>query len=171
MPHSLTLPLVAAATILAGTATGIGLGHSTVAEINPKHFGGGDDTQFYGDLAPNRPADWGSVAAAELQQAGTAPPPATNTAATWPLAPAPVRDRAVDRALAEAWREARAPAPRPRYAETVVYEAPAPAPAQPDPGARVRRYASYPIYRDEPPPPPPPDDEDDGPYGGDAATQ
>jgi hypothetical protein len=170
MPHSLTLPFAAAAAILGATATGIALGHSTIADINPKQFAGGDDTQFYGDLAPNRRADWGSVAAAELQQATAAPPPVTNTAATWPAAPTPVHDPSVDRALAEAWREARAPAPQPRY-ETMVYESRAPAPAPADPvQARVRRYASYPVYRDEPPPPPP-DEEEDGPYAADAATQ
>jgi hypothetical protein len=165
MPHSLTLPLIAAASLVGATATGIALGHSTIAEINPKHFGVGDDgTQFYGDLAPNRRADWGSVAAAELQQAASAPPPVANTAATWPAAPPPVHDPTVDRALAQAWREVRAPAPQPRYVETVVYEQV----ARPDPvPERVRRYASYPVYRDQPPPP---DDEDDGP-GGDAATQ
>jgi len=168
MPHSLTLPLIAAATLVVATGTGIVLGHSTVAEINQKHFGGDDEgSQFYGDLAPNRRADWGSVAAAELQQATTAPPPATNTATTWPAAPAPVHDPAVDRALAQAWREVRAPAPQPRYVETVVYEqAPRPDPVP----ERVHRYASYPVYRDAPPPPPPPDDYDDGP-DGDAATQ
>jgi len=169
MPHSLTLPLIAAATLVGGAATGIALGHSTVAEINPKHFGAGDDaaSQFYGDLAPNRRADWGQVAAAELQQAATAPPPVTNTAATWPAAPAPLHDPNVDRALAQAWREVRAPAPQPRFVETVVYEQA----ERPDPvPERVHRYASYPVYRDAPPPPPPPEDEDEGP-GGDAATQ
>jgi hypothetical protein len=169
MPHSLTWPLVAAATLVGATATGVMLGHSTIADINPKHFGGGDGggTQFYGDLASNRRADWGSVAAAELQQATMTPPPAAvSAAATWPAAPPPVHDTAVDRALAQAWREVRAPAPQPRYVETVVYEAP----ARPDPvPERVRRYSHYPVYRDEPPPPPPPDD-DDGP-DGDAATQ
>ena len=169
MPHSLTLPLVAAATLVGATATGVMLGHSTVAEINPKHFGGGDGegSQFYSDLAPNRRADWGSVAAAELQQATTTPPPPAASAAMWPAAPPPAHDTAVDRALAQAWREVRAPAPQPRYVETAVYEVA----ARPDPvPERVRRYSHYPVSRDEPPPPPPPDDEDDGP-DGDAATQ
>ncbi|MBV9930809.1 MAG: hypothetical protein JO013_07675 [Alphaproteobacteria bacterium] len=168
MPHSLTLPLVAAASLVGATAGGIALGHSTIAEINPKHFAAGEDSQFYADLAPNRRADWGQVAATELQQAASAPPPVTDPAATWPVAPIPVHDPAVDRALAQAWREVRAPAPAPapRYVEPVAYEAA----ARPDPiPARVRRYASYPVSRDEPPPPPPPE-EDDGP-AGDAATQ
>jgi hypothetical protein len=170
MPYALTLPVVAAASIVGATAVGILLGRSAIAEINPVHFQTAEETQFFADLAPNRRADWGAVQAAEYRQQAAAPAPAPPAGgcvgcATWPAGAPQVRDPQADRALRQAWREARAPAPQVRYVERIVYED-----ARPDPvPARVRRYAHYPVYRDEPPPPPPdwaePADE------GDAATQ
>jgi hypothetical protein len=166
MPHALTLSAAAAVAIVGATATGIALGRSAVGEINPVHFQDGQETQFYADMVPNRRADWATVAADEYRQQASAPPPAAAPNATWPVAPAPVHDPKVDRALASAWREAREPAPQPRYVETVVYEQP----VYQDPvPARVRRYAHYPVSRDEPPPPPP--DWQEPADAGDAATQ
>jgi hypothetical protein len=170
MPHALTLPVVAGLALVGASVTGVALGRSAIAEINPAHFQDDGGSQFFADLAPNRRADWDRVQATEYQQAATAPPPAATPNATWPIATPPLHDPAVDRALAQAWREVRTPAAQVRYVERVTYEQPGyDAPREDPVPERVRRYASYPVYRDPPPPPLP--ERDDGPDEGDAATQ
>jgi hypothetical protein len=170
MPHALTVPVIAAASLVGATALGVGLGRSAIAEINPVHFQDSQETQFYSDLAPNRRADWASVTAAEYRQEASVPAPAATPSMTWPAAPPAAHDRRIDRALDSAWREARAPAPDPRYVETVVYDYDPP--PRPDPvPERVRRYSSYPVTRDAPPPPPPPRRWQEPADEGDAATQ
>lgn len=176
MPHTLTWPVIAGLAVV-GAAAGVGLGRSAIAEVNPAYFQDRGGSNFFADMSPNQPrerADWAQVTAAEYQQAAAALPPAAPAGgcvgcATWPVAPRPATDPAIERQLKQAWREARAPAPQPavRYVETVVYEAP----AEPDPAQeRIRRYSTFPVRRAAAPPPPPEPAEapaDDG----DAATQ
>ena len=70
MPHPFALPAVGGLSILAA-ATGVWLGKSAVAEINPVYYDEAE-TRFHADLAPNRSPDWAQVQVTEYVQAGLA---------------------------------------------------------------------------------------------------
>jgi hypothetical protein len=55
---------------LVGAGTGLHLGWSAIAEINPAHFSSGEGAStFHGDLVPNR--SWDSAPSLGAEQAGT----------------------------------------------------------------------------------------------------
>lgn len=51
MARAMTLPTVAVLAVL-GVATGLHLGHSAIAEINPVHFSPHKPSSFYADMTP-----------------------------------------------------------------------------------------------------------------------
>jgi hypothetical protein len=160
VPHATTLAIAGGLSI-AAAAAGIGLGRSTIAEINPAYLQD-PEVPYYSDLVPGtRPrADWAQVQAQEYQAAAQAPPPASCVGCTWPVDPAPREDPVVaryDRPVTAALPPSeRAEAP----ARIVIVEPP----ASPE-RVRIVRYASYPVSRDEPPPPPPQEETDEGDGG------
>src|SRR4051794_32395899 len=68
MAYMTHIPLVAGLAIL-GSVTGVGLGRSTIAQINPAYFQTAS-SHFYGDMVPNRSSGQQSdPAAADYLQA------------------------------------------------------------------------------------------------------
>ena len=141
MPHSMTLPLVAGLAVI-GAATGVSLGRSAIAEINPAYFGD-PETAFHADLSPYRGPDWAQVQAAEYQQQaspeglGTGCVGCTRMAAVYLPDPVGWSDGQEDGRAASA-----------AYADA----APPPAEVAPrDPELeRIERYASYRVAEEVP---------------------
>jgi hypothetical protein len=161
VPHPTTL-LIAAGVAVAGAATGVHLGRSTIGQINPAYFQD-PEVPFYSDLVPgtHQRADWAQVQAQEYQaSAAASPPPAGCMGCTWPAIPAPQQDAA----LVRFDQPAAAPAPRER-AEAPVRIVIVEQPVAPD-RAQVERYSRYQVARDGDPAPV---EEADG--EGDAGTQ
>lgn len=143
MPHPMTI-VIAAGVAIAGAATGVHLGRSTVGEINPAYFQD-PEVPFYSDLVPgtHQRADWAQVQAQEYQaSAQTPPPPASCLNCTWPVAPAPATQVVV------ASYDQPPPAPRVvrRRAEAPVEIYVVDQPEGRD-WTRVTRYASYQVDR------------------------
>ena len=94
MAHPLTLP-TAGLLALAGIGVGIHLGHSAIAEINPRYFSE-PATRFHADLSANRPLD--SAQPALLAQARD---PALGTGCvgcrTYPEEYYPIHEASLDR--------------------------------------------------------------------------
>jgi hypothetical protein len=73
MPHPLTLPALSVLALV-GTGTGIVLGRSAIAEINPAYYSD-PEPRFHADLGPHRPNmeapvyRAGALTAAEMDQA------------------------------------------------------------------------------------------------------
>ena len=143
MPASTTLPIVAGLALI-GSALGVSLGRSAIAEINPAYFTD-PEGPFHADLVPNRGTDWAQVQALEYQQASAADGLGTGCVGcrAFPAEYFPRHDPAVD-GYQDGWAaSARAPAAAP--AEVYVEEE-----AEPDPGrADIVRYASYRVSEDE----------------------
>jgi hypothetical protein len=137
VPH--TALIVAAGLSIAGTAIGIGMGRSSLAEINPANFNGAD-SPFSAALGESRTrAEWAQLQAQEYQAAAQATPPQGCADCTWPMAPVPPQDPAVARL------------DQPRTAVVPLARAEAPVrvtlveqPPEPD-WRQVERYASYPV--------------------------
>jgi hypothetical protein len=142
MPHPLTLTTLAGLAA-AGSVTGVYLGRSAVAEINPAYYDE-PETRFHADLAPHRPG----FEAPQLHRAG-ALSPADRAGAlgsgcvgcrTYPEEYYPVHDSSVDKY-------------QPGYAAMIEAPDPQPAVSEPDPRekeraadfAAVERYAGYPV--------------------------
>jgi hypothetical protein len=146
VPHVTTLAIAGGLSI-AAAAAGIGLGRSTIAEINPAYLQD-PEVPFYSDLVPGarQRADWAQVQAQEYQAAGQAP--ASCVGCTWPVDPAPREDPVVARYD----RPEAAALPPPERAEAPARIVIVERPVSPE-RVRVVRYASYPVSRDDPPPP------------------
>lgn len=140
MPQKLTIATLAVLTV-AGSLTGVYLGRSAVAEINPAYYDE-PETRFHADLVPDRP----SFDAPPVRRAGYLTQAETNQALgrgcvgclTYPEEYYPVHDSSVDKY-------------QPSYAEMVETPAPQPAVDTPDPQdeeravdfAVIQRYAGY----------------------------
>ena len=144
MPVSTTLPIVAGLAIL-GSALGVGLGKSAIAEINPAYFNEAED-DFHADLVPYRSPDWAQVHQAEYR-AAQQPVIVGELGSgcvgcrTYPVEYVPQHDPAVDRYVEGGL--IRAPEPT----QVVVQEAAAPDPAR----ERIQLYSSYPVSSEERP--------------------
>lgn len=68
MDYKTKVPVVAGLAIL-GTALGVQLGTSAIAEINPAHFSD-PEPRFHADLVPHARGDWAQVQVAEYHRAG-----------------------------------------------------------------------------------------------------
>lgn len=143
MPASTTLPIVAGLALI-GSALGVSLGRSAIAEINPAYFSD-PEVPFHGDLVPNRGTDWAQVQALEYQQAGAADGLGTGCVGcrAFPAEYLPQHEPAVD-GYQDGWA-ASAPVSAPASAEVWAEEK-----AEPDPArADIVRYASYRVSEDE----------------------
>ena len=142
MAFSTTVPILSGLAILA-TMTGVTLGRSAVAEINPIHFRPASIT-FYADLVPYRPA--GSfdpqTSGGDYFQAETAYSADPDCAACdrHSLGFERVRDTGID-GIEDGWSASAAPEPRLAAAETV----PEPAPAN---RQWIERYTTYTIVEE-----------------------
>lgn len=67
MDFKRTMPVMAGLAIL-GTALGVHLGKSAIAEIDPVHFSD-PEPRFHADLVPHARGDWAQVQVAEYRQA------------------------------------------------------------------------------------------------------
>ncbi|MFN3388353.1 MAG: hypothetical protein ACK40O_05430 [Allosphingosinicella sp.] len=67
MSYKRKVPVMAGLAVL-GTAVGVQLGQSAIAEINPAHFSS-PEPRFHADLVPNAGRNWEQVQLAELRQA------------------------------------------------------------------------------------------------------
>ena len=141
MPQPLTVATLAVLTV-AGSLTGVYLGRSAIAEINPAYYDE-PETRFHADLVPNPP----SFEAAQVHPAGYVTPAEYRQALgngcvgcrTYPEEYYPVHDSSVDKY-------------QPGYAEMIETPAPQPAAYVEDPPegkeraadfAMVERYAGY----------------------------
>ncbi|HEY0148579.1 MAG TPA: hypothetical protein VGB70_06200 [Allosphingosinicella sp.] len=126
---------------LVGTAVGVSLGHSAVSEINPLYFAEAP-ARFHSELVPNQP-NWSApaapltVAAISAEGLGTGCFGCAPARAEVYAAPAVVTY--TDSWIADA-RAAAAPV------EAAPVEAIAPDPER----ERVVRYATYPVYAEQP---------------------
>lgn len=139
MAHATTLPVMAGLSLV-GAALGVHLGQSTVAEINPAHFGD-PETYFHTDLVPHRSGgEWAQVQAAEYQQAQSGEGLGTGCVRCrdYPEEYYPRHEPVVE-TYSTGWVTVPA-----EPVELVVVE-PAPDPAW----ERVERYASYPVSAEE----------------------
>jgi hypothetical protein len=146
MPASTTLPVLAGLSIV-GAAFGVSLGRSAISEINPAYFDEPEDG-FHADLVPYRSPDWAQVQADEYQAAQQQMVAGDLGSGCvgcrdYPVTYVPQHDPAVD-----GYQDGYA-ASAPQPAQIVIVETPA---AAPDPALeRIRRYADYPVSRDEKP--------------------
>lgn len=133
MAYSTTVPIFGGLAILA-TVTGVSLGRSAVAEINPIHFKPAS-SHFYTDMVPYRSA--GSVDA-DISGSDYVQPDYAYSAAPrdYPVAYQPRHDPAVD-GIEDDWS---ASAPRATAAVSTEREA-----ADPPPANRewIERYTTY----------------------------
>ncbi|MEA3053178.1 MAG: hypothetical protein QOG72_2081 [Sphingomonadales bacterium] len=136
MPYSVTLPVMAGLSLI-GAGSGVYLGRSAIAEINPVHFHA-PETRFHADLVPYRSPDWAQVQVGEYQQAAlvTGLGDGCIGCRDYPVEYYPRHDPAVD-------ASASAPGPALEFAEA------APEPERDPELARVERYASYPLTADD----------------------
>jgi len=149
MPQPLTIATVAVLAV-AGSMSGVYLGRSAIAEINPAYYDE-PETRFHADLVPNPP----SFEAASVHRAGALTPAEYDRALgsgcvgcrTYPEEYYPVHDSSVDKY-------------QPGYAEMIETPAPQPAAYAPDPQqeqeraadfAVVARYAGYPVEEEAEP--------------------
>jgi hypothetical protein len=142
MAQAMTLPIVAGLSIL-GTAFGVHLGRSAVAEINPAYFSE-PETRFHADLVPYRAPDWAQVQVTEYQDAALAQGLGTGCVGCreYPEEYFPAHDSAVD-----GYEDGGAASIQ--YAATETYQG-EPEAADPDPEwEQVVRYASYPVSAEE----------------------
>jgi len=142
MPASTTLPIVACLALI-GSALGVSLGRSAIAEINPAYFTD-PEVPFHADLVPNRGTDWAQVQALEYQQASAADGLGTGCVGcrAFPAEYVPQHEPAVD-GYQDGWAASARVAP-------AAPEAWAEEEAEPDPGrADIVRYASYRVSEDE----------------------
>jgi hypothetical protein len=138
MAYNSTIPVISGLAILA-TFTGVSLGRSAVAEINPIHFRAGN-SHFYSDLVPYRSS--GSVEPNVAADDYFQPEPAYAVATAcrgcddYPVAYQPRHDKAVDGDLDD-WSATRGPEADLASAEKAVPE--------PPPANRqwIERYTTY----------------------------
>jgi hypothetical protein len=142
MPASTTLPIVAALALI-GSAAGVTLGRSAIAEIDPAYFTD-PEVPFHADLASNRGTDWAQVQALEYQQASAADGLGTGCVGcrAFPAEYAPRHEPAVD-GYQDGWTASARFAAAP--AEAMVEEEMEPDPERAD----IVRYASYRVSEDE----------------------
>lgn len=167
MPN-MTLLAVAGGLSIAGAVVGVGLGKSTVANINPVYLQDKDGS-FYSDVVPGARsrADWAEVQAQEYRARDQAPPPPPGCAGcTWPVAPTPREDPVLARYDRVQYAQYEQVAP-PERAEAPVRIVVVEQPQERD-WSRVTRYSSYAVDRAEAAPPP---QQDASGEEGDAATQ
>ena len=100
MAHQLTWPTMGVLALL-GTAAGVHLGYSAIAEINPVHFASSQPrTSFHADLVPNRPIDSAPMAlAADDAMLGAA----CVGCRTFPEEYYPIHDASVDGGYESDW--------------------------------------------------------------------
>lgn len=143
MPVSTTMPIVAGLALI-GSALGVSLGRSAIAEINPAYFRD-PEVAFHSDLVPYRSPDWAQVQALEYQQAGAADGLGSGCVGcrAFPAEYVPRHEPAVD-----GYQDGWVTPPRASSAPTEVVLAEEE--AAPDPErASVLRYASYRVSDDE----------------------
>jgi hypothetical protein len=141
MAVSTTLPILAGLSLL-GSALGVHLGRSAVAEIAP--VSAEPKTAFHSDLVPNRSRRGAQPLAAPSEVAITS----CVGCRTYPEEYRPVHDPAVD-GYEDGWAASASYSPAPAYEEAAV---PAEAPADPEREAIVR-YASYQVAGEPEPAP------------------
>ncbi len=139
MAYATTLPVLAGLSLL-GTAVGVHLGRSAIAEINPAYFSE-PETRFHADLAPYRSADWAQVQAAEYQQAQMVDGLGDGciNCRDYPEEYYPRREPAAD-GYADGWA-----ASIPEEPVEIVFVEQEPDPAR----QRIEHYASYPVSAEE----------------------
>ncbi|HEX2764186.1 MAG TPA: hypothetical protein VHM92_10160 [Allosphingosinicella sp.] len=139
MPASTTLPIVAALSII-GSALGVSLGRSAIAEIDPAYFSD-PEVPFHADLVANRGTDWAQVQALEYQQASVAEGLGTGCVGcrAYPAEYFPQHEPAVDYYAADVTPSTSASEPEKRVADE-----------QDADRASIVRYASYRVSADEP---------------------
>jgi hypothetical protein len=140
MAYPVTLPILAGLSLV-GTALGVHLGRSAIAEINPAYFSE-REAGFHADLSPYRSPDWAQVQVTEYQQAALVQGLGDGCVGCreYPEEYYPRHDPAVD-GLEDGWAaSARSEEP----IETIAAE-----PASNPEWERVERYASYPVSADE----------------------
>jgi hypothetical protein len=137
MAYATTLPVLAGLSLL-GTAVGVHLGRSAIAEINPAYFSEPEE-RFHADLSPYRSADWAQVQAAEYESAQQAVGLGSGCVGCrdYPEEYYPRPESAVDGYVVTAGA--------PPVPVEIVYVEQAPDPAR----QRVERYASYPVSAEE----------------------
>ena len=141
MAYSLTLPVIAGLSLI-GAASGVFLGRSAVAEINPAYFRE-PQAKFHADLVPYRSPDWAQVQAGEFQQAAlvTGWGDGCIGCRAYPVDYVPLHDPAVD-GYQDGWSASGTEA---ATATEEVADEPAPDAEQ----ERIVRYASYPVTSEE----------------------
>jgi hypothetical protein len=139
MAYTTHVPILAGLAILGGV-TGVGLGRSTIAQINPVYFQP-VSSHFYGDMVPNRstsgPAELGGTDYLQADYAYSAAPACVGCD-DYPIDARPRREK-LPELYDEAWTES-----EPAQVVTAVAEAPADEP----PAANrewITRYTTYTI--------------------------
>jgi hypothetical protein len=139
MAYPMTLPILVGLAVV-GTATGVHLGRSAIAEIDPAYFSE-PEVPFHADLVPYRSPDWAQVQAAEYERAGSLEGLGSGCVGCrdYPEEYYPRPDPAVD-----GYADGQAASIAYEPAQTILVE------AAPDPGReRVERYAHYPVSAEE----------------------
>lgn len=141
MPNAMTFPLLAGLAVL-GTAGGVSLGRSAIAEINPAYFSA-PQTKFHADLVPHRSPDWAQVQVREYHQAGLVEGLGSGCIGCrdYPVEYIPQPDPGVA-GYEDGWAANSGYEP----AQAAVFEEQ----EEPDPRfERVRSYSSYPVTAEE----------------------
>lgn len=139
MDRKTTLPVMAGLAIL-GTAAGVQLGQSAIAEINPAHFSEAEP-RFHADLVPHARGGWAQVQVTEFHQAaaGDGYGPGCVRCPEFPIEYVPEPHPAFD-GFEDDWSASAAVA---EPIEAAFVKAPHPD-IDPD-RERLERYASFPV--------------------------
>jgi hypothetical protein len=141
MAYTTRVPVIAGLAILGGL-TGVGIGRSTIAQVNPIHYQSAS-SHFYADLAPNHGSTTqAEPASTDYLQADYAYSASTNCpeCGQYPVDSKPVHDRSVDAPIAS-WSAS----PPPEKVTAMVQPESEDPLAEPPPANRqwIERYTTY----------------------------